>query len=77
MKAVPTEYVRFVTLMISARILETGAYEITFRGAVRAGKSEVAGYYYFIASPDPTAGDSLNFYQTFPSELPVINESGK
>ena|GEM_PF-383442 len=46
-----TDYGRFVTLTIPAHILEASEYELTLRGLNETGKSEVAGYYYFIAVP--------------------------
>jgi hypothetical protein len=46
-----TDWGRFVTLMIPARALQAGEYELILRGSMDEGKSEVAGYYYFIASP--------------------------
>jgi hypothetical protein len=46
-----TEYGRFVTLVIPARALEASEYELTLQGVTAEGKSEVAGYYYFIAAP--------------------------
>ena len=44
---------RFVTLLIPARALHPGEYELTLRGLSDERKREVAGYYYFIASPSP------------------------
>jgi hypothetical protein len=46
-----TDWGRFVTLMIPARALQAGEYELILRGSVNERNSEVAGYYYFIASP--------------------------
>lgn len=46
-----TDWGRFVTLMIPARALQAGEYELILRGLTDERKSEVAGYYYFIASP--------------------------
>jgi hypothetical protein len=46
-----TDWGRFVTLTIPARALQGGEYELILRGSTREKKSEVAGYYYFIASP--------------------------
>ena len=42
---------RFVTLMIPALALQVGEYELILRGLTDERKSEIAGYYYFIASP--------------------------
>ena len=42
---------RFVTLSIPARALQAGEYELIMRGLTDEKKSEVAGYYYFVASP--------------------------
>ncbi len=42
---------RFVTLLIPARALHAGEYELILRGLTDERRSEVAGYYYFIASP--------------------------
>ncbi|MGH9770003.1 MAG: hypothetical protein ACREAB_21475 [Blastocatellia bacterium] len=42
---------RFVTLMIPTRALQAGEYELILRGLTDERKSEIAGYYYFIASP--------------------------
>jgi hypothetical protein len=36
--------------MIPARALQAGEYELILRGVTEERKSEVAGYYYFIAS---------------------------
>jgi len=46
-----TDWGRFVTLMIPARALQAGEYELILRGSTIERKGEVAGYYYFIASP--------------------------
>jgi hypothetical protein len=46
-----TDWGRFVTLMIPTRALQAGEYELILRGSTHEKKSEVAGYYYFIASP--------------------------
>ncbi|HEX5082781.1 MAG TPA: hypothetical protein VFY40_12095 [Blastocatellia bacterium] len=46
-----TDWGRFVTLTIPTRALQAGEYELILRGSTREKKSEVAGYYYFIASP--------------------------
>ena len=46
-----SEWGRFVTLMIPALALQAGEYELILRGSTGDSKSEVAGYYYFIASP--------------------------
>ncbi|HZF39406.1 MAG TPA: hypothetical protein VE715_11305, partial [Blastocatellia bacterium] len=46
-----TDWGRFVTLMIPTRALQAGEYELILRGSTTERKSEVAGYYYFIASP--------------------------
>jgi len=46
-----TDWGRFVTLMISARALQAGEYELILRGSTNEREGEVAGYYYFIASP--------------------------
>lgn len=42
---------RFVTLLIPTSALQGGEYELTLRGLTDEGKSQMAGYYYFIASP--------------------------
>jgi hypothetical protein len=42
---------RFVSLMIPTRALQAGEYELILRGSTNERKNEVAGYYYFIASP--------------------------
>jgi hypothetical protein len=41
---------RFITMMLPARALQAGEYELILRGVTEERKSEVAGYYYFIAS---------------------------
>ncbi len=46
-----TDWGRFVTLLIPARALHAGEYELILRSLTDERKSEVAGYYYFIASP--------------------------
>jgi hypothetical protein len=46
-----TDWGRFVTLMIPTRALHAGEYELILRGSTNEIKSEVAGYYYFIALP--------------------------
>jgi hypothetical protein len=46
-----TDWGRFVTLMIPTRALQAGEYELILRGSTNERKSEVAGYYYFIALP--------------------------
>jgi hypothetical protein len=46
-----TDWGRFVTLMIPTRALQAGEYELILRGSTDERKGEVAGYYYFIASP--------------------------
>lgn len=46
-----TDWGRFVTLMIPTRVLQAGEYELILHGSTNERKSEVAGYYYFIASP--------------------------
>jgi hypothetical protein len=46
-----TNWGRFVTLVIPARALQAGEYELILRGSTNERKGEVAGYYYFIASP--------------------------
>ena len=46
-----TEWGRFVTLTIPTRALQTGEHELILRGSTNERKGEVAGYYYFIASP--------------------------
>jgi hypothetical protein len=46
-----SDWGRFVTLMIPTRALQAGEYELILRGSTGERKSEVAGYYYFIASP--------------------------
>ena len=46
-----TDWGRFVTLMIPTRALQAGEYELILRGSTDEKKGEVAGYYYFIASP--------------------------
>jgi hypothetical protein len=46
-----TDWGRFVTLMIPTRALQAGEYELILRGSTNERKGEVAGYYYFIASP--------------------------
>src|SRR5262245_34111734 len=46
-----SDWGRFITLMIPARALQAGEYELILRGSTGERKSEVAGYYYFIASP--------------------------
>ena len=42
---------RFVTLILPTRALQAGEYELILRGLTDERKSEIAGYYYFIASP--------------------------
>jgi len=42
---------RFVSLMLPTRALQAGEYELILRGSTNERKNEVAGYYYFIASP--------------------------
>jgi hypothetical protein len=42
---------RFITLMLPTKALQAGEYELILRGLTDERKSEVAGYYYFIASP--------------------------
>jgi hypothetical protein len=42
---------RFITLIIPTKALQAGEYELILRGLTDERKSEVAGYYYFIASP--------------------------
>jgi hypothetical protein len=46
-----SDWGRFVTLMIPTRALQAGEYELILRGSTNERKGEVAGYYYFIASP--------------------------
>jgi hypothetical protein len=46
-----TDWGRFVALMIPTRALQAGEYELILRGSTDERKGEVAGYYYFIASP--------------------------
>jgi hypothetical protein len=46
-----SDWGRFVTLMIPTRALQAGEYELILRGSTNDRKGEVAGYYYFIASP--------------------------
>jgi len=46
-----TEWGRFVTLTIPTRALQAGEHELILRGSTNERKGEVAGYYYFIASP--------------------------
>ena len=46
-----TDWGRFITLMIPTRALQAGEYELILRGSTDERKGEVAGYYYFIASP--------------------------
>jgi hypothetical protein len=46
-----SDWGRFVTLMIPARALQAGEYELILRGSTGVRRGEVAGYYYFIASP--------------------------
>lgn len=46
-----TEWGRFVTLMIPTRALQAGEHELILFGSTNEKKGEVAGYYYFIASP--------------------------
>jgi len=46
-----TDWGRFVTLMIPTHALQAGEYELILRGSTNERKSEVAGYYYFIALP--------------------------
>jgi hypothetical protein len=46
-----TDWGRFVTLTIPTRALQAGEYELILRGSTNERKGEVAGYYYFIASP--------------------------
>jgi hypothetical protein len=46
-----TDWGRFVTLMIPTSALQAGEYELILHGSTNERKSEVAGYYYFIASP--------------------------
>jgi len=46
-----SDWGRFVTLMIPTRALQAGEYELILRGLTNERKDEVAGYYYFIASP--------------------------
>jgi hypothetical protein len=42
---------RFLTLILPTRALQAGEYELILRGMTEERKSEIAGYYYFIASP--------------------------
>jgi len=42
---------RFVTLILPTPALQAGEYELILRGLTDERKSEIAGYYYFIASP--------------------------
>jgi hypothetical protein len=42
---------RFITLTLPAGALQAGEYELILSGLIDERKSEVAGYYYFIASP--------------------------
>lgn len=44
---------RYVMVKIPARALIQSEYELTLRGVATEGKREVAGYYYFIATPQP------------------------
>ncbi len=49
-----SEWGRFITLTLPARALQAGEYELILSGLTGGSdskKSEVAGYYYFIASP--------------------------
>jgi hypothetical protein len=46
-----TEWGRFVTLLIPTRALQAGEHELILRGSTNDRKGEIAGYYYFIASP--------------------------
>jgi hypothetical protein len=46
-----SDWGRFVTLTIPTRALQAGEYELILRGSTNERKGEVAGYYYFIASP--------------------------
>jgi len=46
-----SDWGRFVTLMIPTLALQAGEYELILRGSTNERKGEVAGYYYFIASP--------------------------
>jgi hypothetical protein len=46
-----TEWGRFVTLTIPTRALQAGEHELILFGSTNEKKGEVAGYYYFIASP--------------------------
>jgi hypothetical protein len=45
------EWGRFITLTLPTRALQAGEYELILSGLTDERKSEVAGYYYFIASP--------------------------
>jgi hypothetical protein len=45
---------RFITLILPTRALQAGEYELILRGLTDERKSEVAGYYYFIASTSDT-----------------------
>lgn len=49
-----SDWGRFVTVVIPTRALQAGEYELILRGSTNERKSEVAGYYYFIASPSDT-----------------------
>src|SRR5262249_14711055 len=46
-----SDWGRFVTLMIPTSALQAGEYELILRGSTHERKGEVAGYYYFTASP--------------------------
>ncbi|MGH9753062.1 MAG: hypothetical protein ACREA2_09775 [Blastocatellia bacterium] len=46
-----SDWGRFVTVIIPTRALQAGEYELILRGSTTERKGEVAGYYYFIASP--------------------------
>jgi hypothetical protein len=45
---------RFITLTLPTGALQAGEYELILSGLTDERKSEVAGYYYFIASPSDT-----------------------
>jgi hypothetical protein len=51
LNAQQTDWGRFVTLTVPTRALRAEEYELILRGSTNERKNEVAGYYYFIASP--------------------------
>jgi hypothetical protein len=51
LNAQQTDWGRFVTLTVPTRALQAEEYELILRGSTNERENEVAGYYYFIASP--------------------------